>query len=73
VGIPKIGRLTPSETQHQRTQWFRELQRFRCGIEACISMLKRQFGLGKVLARGSPATAIWTGWAIFAYNLWQQT
>jgi len=26
-----------------------------------------------VLARGSPATAIWTGWAIFAYNLWQQT
>jgi hypothetical protein len=36
-------------------------------------MLKRQFGLGKVLARGSPATAIWTGWAIFAYNLWQQT
>jgi len=73
VGIPKIGRLTPSETQHQRTQWFRELQRFRCGIEASISMLKRQFGLGKVLARGSPATAIWTGWAIFAYNLWQQT
>ena len=50
VGIPKIGRLTPSETQHQRTHWFRELQRFRCGIEACISMLKRQFGLGKVLA-----------------------
>jgi len=73
VGIPKIGRLTPSETQHQRTPWFRELQRFRCGIEASISMLKRQFGLGKVLARGSPATAIWTGWAIFAYNLWQQT
>jgi transposase, IS5 family len=73
VGIPKIGRLTPSETKHQRTHWFRELQRFRCGIEASISMLKRQFGLGKVLARGSPATAIWTGWAIFAYNLWQQT
>ena len=24
VGIPKIGRLTPSETQHQRTQWFRD-------------------------------------------------
>ena len=73
VGIPKIGRLTPRETQHQRTQWFRELQRFRCGIEGSISMLKRQFGLGKVLAKGSPATAIWTGWAIFAYNLWQQT
>jgi len=73
VGIPKIGRLTPSETAHQHTKWFRDLQRFRCGIEASISMLKRQFGLGTVLAKGSPATAIWTGWAIFAYNLWQQT
>lgn len=73
VGIPKIGRLSEPERRHQRTPWFRELQRFRCGIEASISLLKRKFSLGRVLARGSPATAIWTGLAIFAYNLWQQT
>lgn len=73
VGIPKVGRLSKAEKIHQRKTWFRQLQRFRCGIEASISMLKRKFGLGRVLARGSQATAVWTGLAIFAYNLWQQT
>lgn len=73
VGIPKVGRLSRKEKTHQRTRWFRQLQRFRCGIEAAISMLKRKFGLGRVLARGSAGTAIWTGLAIFAYNLWQRT
>jgi transposase, IS5 family len=73
VGIPKIGRLSRMERRHQRSRWFRELQRFRCGIEAGISLLKRRFCLGPVLAKGSPATAVWTGLAIFAFNLWQQT
>jgi IS5 family transposase len=72
IGIPKVGRLTRAEKTHQRKTWFRQLQRFRCGIEASISMLKRKFGLGRVLAKGSAGTAIWTGLAIFAYNLWQQ-
>src|ERR1051325_428394 len=73
VGIPKVGRLSNKERRHQRTRWFRRLQRFRCGIEGSISMLKRKFGLGRVLARGSTGTAIWTGLAIFAYNVWQRT
>jgi IS5 family transposase len=73
VGIPKIGRLSRSERKHQHSRWFRELQRFRCGIEAGISLLKRRFCLGRVLGKGSPATAVWTGLAIFAFNLWQQT
>jgi IS5 family transposase len=73
VGIPKVGRLSRNEKTHQRKKWFRQLQRFRCGIEASISMLKRKFGLGRVLAKGSAGTAIWTGLAIFAFNLWQRT
>lgn len=73
VGIPKVGRLSRTEKLHQRATWFRELQRFRCGIEGSISMLKRKFGLGRVLAKGSTATAVWTGLAIFAYNVWQRT
>jgi IS5 family transposase len=73
IGIPKVGRLSSSEKTHQRKKWFRQLQRFRCGIEASISMLKRKFALGRVLAKGSTGTAIWTGLAIFAYNLWQRT
>ena len=73
VGIPKIGRLSRSEKRHQHAKWFKKLQRFRCGIEAGISLLKRRFSLGRVLAKGSPASAIWTDFAIFAFNLWQQT
>jgi transposase, IS5 family len=73
VGIPTIGRLSRTEKRHQHRRWFKELQRFRCGIEAGISLLKRRFSLGRVLAKGSPATAVWTGFAIFAFNLWQQT
>jgi IS5 family transposase len=73
VGIPKIGRLSRIERRHQHSRWFTELQRFRCGIEAGISLLKRRFCLSRVLAKGSPATAVWTGFAIFAFNLWQQT
>jgi IS5 family transposase len=73
VAIPKVGRLSRKEKRHQRKKWFRRLQRFRCAIEASISMLKRKFGLSRVLAKGSEATVIWTGWAIFSYNLWQRT
>ena len=73
VGIPKLGRLSRKEKAHQQKKWFRQLQRFRCGIEGSISMLKRKFGLGRVLAKGSAGTAIWTGLAIVAYNLWQRT
>jgi hypothetical protein len=73
IAIPKVGRLSRAEKTQQRKTWFRHLQRFRCGIEASISMLKRKFSLGRVLAQGSAATAIWTGLAIFAYNLWQRT
>lgn len=72
VGIPKVGRLAGAERRRQHSKWFKQLHRFRCGIEAAISLLKRRFSLGRVLARGSPGTAIWVGWAILAYNLWQQ-
>jgi IS5 family transposase len=73
IGLAKIGRLTPRERRKQKSQWFKNLQRFRCGIEASISMLKRCFCLGQILTRGSPATAIWVGFSIFSYNLWQMT
>lgn len=73
TGIAKIGRLTGTERRRQKSRWFKRLFRFRCGMEACISMLKRCFGLGRILARGSPNTATWVGFSIFSYNLWQMT
>jgi IS5 family transposase len=73
VGIPKIGRLKPAEKRRQKSQWFKKLARFRCGIEASISMLKRCFSLDRILSSGSVGTAIWVGFALFSYNLWQMT
>jgi IS5 family transposase len=73
VGIPKIGRLKPKERRRQNARWFKELRRFRCGIEAAISMLKRCFSLDRILSSGSVGTAIWVGFSLFSYNLWQMT
>lgn len=73
VGIAKIGRLKPQEHRRQQSKWFKRLQRFRCGIEAGISMLKRCFSLGNIRSLGSIGTRIWTGFSILSYNLWQMT
>jgi len=73
VGIPKIGRLKPRERRKQKSRWFQELRRFRCGIEGSISMLKRCFSLHRILSSGSTGTAIWVVFALFSYNLWQMT
>lgn len=73
VGIPKIGRLKHHERLKQKSRWFKKLQRFRCGIEASISMLKRCFTLNRILSSGSVGTAIWVGFSLFSYNLWQMT
>lgn len=73
IGIAKIGRLSKQEKKKQHSKWFKDLQRFRCGIEAGISMLKRCFSLGNTKVRGTKATAICVNWAIFSYNLWQMS
>ena len=73
IGIPKIGRLNPHERRKQKSRWFKALQRFRCAIEAGISMLKRQFQLDRCLSHGTTGTKIWVGFSILAYNLWQMT
>jgi len=39
-------------------------------MEAAISMLKRCFMLCDIRVRGSTATALWVGWSIFSFNLW---
>jgi IS5 family transposase len=71
VSIPKRGRVREERRRYQKQSWFKRLQRFRAGIEARISLLKRKFGLKRSLMRGSPGVNIWVGQGIFAHNLWQ--
>jgi len=71
VSIPKRGKLKEERRRYQKQSWFKRLQRFRAGIEARISLLKRKFGLRRSRLRGSPGVNIWVGQGIFAHNLWQ--
>jgi transposase, IS5 family len=71
VSIPKRGKVGKERRSYQKQSWFKRLQRFRAGIEARISLLKRKFGLKRSRLRGSPGTNIWVGQGIFAHNLWK--
>jgi len=71
VSIPKRGKVREDRRRYQKQSWFKRLQRFRAGIEARISLLKRKFGLKRSRLRGSPGVNIWVGQGIFAQNLWQ--
>jgi IS5 family transposase len=71
VSIPKRGKIGGERRRYQKQSWFRRLKRFRAGIEARISLLKRKFGLKRSRLRGSPGVNIWVGQGIFAHNLWQ--
>ncbi len=71
VSISKRGKTSRERRAYQKQSWFKRLQRFRAGIEARISLLKRKFGLKRSRMRGSPGVNIWVGQGILAYNLWQ--
>jgi len=71
VSIPKRGKAGKERRSYQKQSWFKRLQRFRAGIEARISLLKRKFGLRRSRLRGSPGVDIWVGQGIFIHNLWQ--
>ena len=59
----KVADMTPSSWLYGR------LKRFRAGIEAGISYLKRCFGLGRCLWRGLPHFTAYVHSAVFAHNL----
>jgi IS5 family transposase len=71
TSIPKRGKISEERRRYQKQPWFKRLQRFRAGIEARISLLKRKFGLKRSQMRGNPGFNIWVGQGIFAHNLWQ--
>ncbi len=69
VSIAKKGKRTSEETEREHDPIFRQLQKFRAGIEGTISVLKRAFKLGRCLYRGYRTFASSVGSIIFAHNL----
>jgi len=69
VSIPKKGKLNEPEKEFQNTEKFKKGQRFRAGGEAKISLLKRQYGLGRCGYAGDKGMSLWIGGGILACNL----
>ena len=68
VAFAKKGRLKVD--QMVRSDWvYRQLRRFRAGIEGCISMLKRVFGVGRCTWRGWPHFQQYVYLSITSFNL----
>ncbi len=58
VRISVRGMIGQERRSYRKQPWLKRLQRFRVGIEARISLLKRKFGLRRNLMRGSTGTCI---------------
>ena len=71
VSIPKRGKKSKARKEIESSFWFKRLQRFRAGIEATISMLKRCRGLNRTLSRGTSGSKTWIAMGIMAHNLWK--
>jgi IS5 family transposase len=67
--VGKKGKRTIDEEHREHTGEFRLAQRFRAGCEGSISVLKRAFGLKRVLNRGFNSFAAAIGCLVFCHNL----
>lgn len=69
VSIAKKGTRTEEERDREHHPIFRELQRFRAGIEGTISALKRVFKMCRCLHRSFRTYCSSVGAHVFAHNL----
>jgi len=67
--VGKKGGRNIDEEHREHTEEFRLAQRFRAGCEGTISVLKRAFGLKRVLNRGFKSFAAAIGCLVFCHNL----
>ena len=69
VALPKPGYLSAVRKSLQQARWFRQLLRWRCGIEGCLSTLLRSFGLKRCLWKGWESFQSYVGLGVLTYNL----
>ncbi len=68
IGLPAKGRRSINRKHHEHQRWFRKLHRFRVGVEAKISWLKRRFGLRRSLYKGDAGFLRWAYLGAIACN-----
>jgi IS5 family transposase len=69
VSICKPGYRSKARQQIEKKRWFKNLQRFRAGIEGIISALMRSYGLKRCLWKGWDAFQSYVGLSVVTFNL----
>jgi IS5 family transposase len=69
ISLPSRGYRSPPRKEFERQRWFRELQRWRAGQEATISLGTRKYEWQHSRTGGHEGARIHLGWGILAYNL----
>ena len=69
VSICKPGYRSKRRQQTEKQRWFKNLQRFRAGIEGIISTLMRAYGLKRCLWKGAQSFKSYVGLSVVAFNL----
>ena len=69
LSINKPGYRSQARRQFEKERWFKDLQRFRAGIEGIISGLMRGYGLKRCIWKGWPSFQSYVGAAIVTFNL----
>jgi transposase, IS5 family len=68
IAIPRPGKTSEARTAEEHSRSFRRASRWRSGIEARISVLKRMYGMRRSRYRGHDRVAMGVGLGIFAHN-----
>jgi transposase, IS5 family len=69
--VPKRGKKSKKREEQEQDPCFKNLQRFRAGGEAKISLLKRKYGLGRSRYIKLAGVKVWVGMGILAHNLYK--
>ncbi len=68
IAIPRCGKRSKARIEEEHSPSFRRANRWRAGIEARISVLKRMYGLRRSRYRGYERVAMGVGLSIFGHN-----
>jgi IS5 family transposase len=69
ISINKPGYRSKARRQLEKERWFKNLQRFRAGIEGIISALMRGYGLKRCVWKGWQSFQSYVGLAVVTFNL----
>ena len=69
VSVCKPGYRSKQRQQFEKERWFKNLQRFRAGIEGIISGLMRGLGLKRCTWKGWPAFKRYVALSVVTFNL----